>query len=203
MRLVDLTMPINAVTPVLPGDPLPEFRRLLSFEKDGINLHRVSMNTHFGTHIDSPWHMTGDGKRLSDFPIERFIGRAMLFDVRGQKEIDIDLLDSDFPEIVILRTDRTRLIGSPVFFKDNPVVGRRLAEKLAAKHVGMIGMDSHTVDNEPYEVHKILFKHEILILENLVNLDQIGSTTFTLLALPLKLDKLDGAPCRAVAQVGT
>ena len=32
--------------------------------------------------------MLENGKRLTDFNIERFIGRAILFDVRWQKEID-------------------------------------------------------------------------------------------------------------------
>lgn len=201
MELIDLTMPLNEETPVYPGSPTAEFTRVAYCENDGHNEHRICANTHFGTHIDAPWHMLADGKRLTDFPIERFVGRAVLFDVEGQKQIDVELEGVDENDIVILMTNHTKRAGTPAFFEENPVISRALAEKLVAKRVGMVGIDSFSPDNPPFDIHKLLLSNEVLIVENLVNLDRIGRRKFNILILPVKYDKIDGAPCRAVAQL--
>ena len=46
--------------------------------------------------------------------------------------------------------------------------------------------------------HKVL-KNNLVIIEKLCNLDQIGSDLFTFCALPLKFINSDGASTRAVA----
>ncbi len=108
MAYIDLTMPINERTPVYPGDPSADFRRIAFCEKDGWNGHRVSMNTHFGTHIDAPWHMLDDGKKLTEYSIDHFIGRAVLLDVRGRQQIEASLVTIECDDIVLLRTDHTK-----------------------------------------------------------------------------------------------
>lgn len=203
MKLIDLTMPINESTPVYPGDPKPEFRQVSFCEKSGYNEHRICMNTHFGTHIDAPWHMVEKGKRLTDFPIEKFVGRAVLIDVRGQEEIDAELDGVKKNDMLLLRTDHTKKISSPDFFTNKPVISRGFAERVVKKKISILGIDSFTPapDSPPFEIHKYLLENEVLCLENLVNLDLIPKKTFTLYVLPLKLDRIDGAPCRVVAQL--
>jgi len=198
MKIIDLTMPIGNSTPVLPGDPGPEITRYASIEKEGWNLHRLSLHTHLGTHIDAPWHLLANGKKLSEFPIEKFIGRAVLKNVTGQKEIDTDLAGVHPGDILILRTGYTTEVSSPDFFNSNPVVSRKLAEKIVAKSVGIIGIDTASVDRPPFEIHKYLLSRDILILENLINLDKLPDT-FEIFILPLNLQNTDGSPCRVVA----
>ncbi len=41
----------------------------------------------------------------------------------------------------------------------------------------------------------------VMLIENLANLDQLPTSGFELLALPVKIFEGDGAPCRAVAFV--
>ena len=65
----------------------------------------------------------------------------------------------------------------------------------------MVGIDSYTLDNAPFELHKRLLENEILILENLVDLDRIHVRAFKLFIFPLKLEGMDGAPCRVVAEL--
>ena len=194
-------MPLNENTPVYPGDPQPSFNRLTLIEKDGHNTHRICINNHFGTHIDAPWHMLQDGKRLGEFPINKFVSNAVLFDVRGQGEIDVDLYGVREHSIILLRTDHTKYISSPDFFETNPVVSKKFADKIVKNRLNIVGIDSYTIDNAPFEIHKYLFQHDILVLENLINLDKINARTFRLIILPLKLDNIDGAPCRVVASV--
>jgi kynurenine formamidase len=194
-------MPISSKTPVLPYDPQPEFKQFAFSEKEGWNSHQICIHTHLGTHIDAPWHMISNGKRISDYPIEKFIGQAVLIDVRGQKEIDAGLEGVEAGDILILRTDHTQSAGSPDFFAASPILSPGLAEKIADKKVSLLGIDTYTVDPPPSGIHKYLLSRDILILENLINLDQIETDRFNIFILPLKLDKLDGAPCRVIAQI--
>jgi len=200
MKFVDLTMPISNAMPVLPDDPVPEITRYASIEKEGWNLHRLGLYTHLGTHIDAPWHLLADGKKLSDYPIAKFIGRAVLKNVTGQAEIDADIKNVCPGDILILRTDLTKDISSPDFFETNPVVSRKLAEKIAVAEVNILGIDSYTVDHYPFEIHKYLLRRDILVLENLVNLDRLPET-FEIIILPLHVQNMDGAPCRVVARI--
>lgn len=194
-------MPLNQNTPVYPGDRKPEFKQAACLEKEGWNLHEFRFSTHTGTHLDFPWHMLENGKKTQDFALDRLIGRAILFDVRGQPEIDFhpDGLRAD--DILVLRTDHTSHVSEADYFKRNPVVSQNLADIIVRSHLRMVGIDSFTLDNYPFTIHKLLFGEDILILENLVNLEKIDTGIFTLMVFPLRLDKMDGAPCRAVAQI--
>jgi arylformamidase len=201
LRIIDLTMPIGNQTPVLQYDPQPEFKQCAFAEKEGWNSHTLYFHTHLGTHIDAPWHMLAEGKRISDFPIEKFIGQAVMVDVRGQREIDTDLEGVKPGDILLLRTDQSKIAGSPEFFSTCPVVSKKLAVRIAEKKVGILGVDAYSVDPPPSTIHKYLLSRDILILENLINLDQIGKERFMIFVLPLKLEGLDGAPCRVIAQI--
>ncbi len=200
MTLIDLTMTLNSETPVYPGDPTPEFLKIAEKAEQGYNDYLLHINTHFGTHIDAPWHMLDGAKKLKDFPLTTFAGEAIVLDVRGQKEITSDLKDVKSGDIVLLRTDHTKKINEADYFSANPVISFKLAEKLIEKKVKMIGIDSFSPDNAPYQIHKLLLSNDILILENLINLDKISKPRFKLYAFPLKLEN-DGAPTRAVAEV--
>ncbi len=202
MMYIDLSMTLNEVTPIYPGTAQPEFKRVARCDVEGWNEHEVRTSTHFGTHIDAPWHFREDGKKLSEYSIDQFIGRAILFDVRGQKIIDANVDELEAGDFAIFRTDHTKRVGTEDYFDSIPVIGLPLVEKLVAKKIKMIGIDSPSPDQLPYLVHKALFQHDILILEHLVNLDLLPSRKFTMFALPLNYDQLDGSPCRVVAVVG-
>ncbi len=101
-------------------------------------------------------------------------------------------------DIVFFYTGHTKKAYSEDFFKNNPVITKKTAQKLIDKKVKIVGLDSYTPDNEPFEVHKLFFKHNILIVENLVNLAQLSGKRFKCYILPLKIQDADGAPCRVV-----
>ncbi|HEY4699600.1 MAG TPA: cyclase family protein [Nitrososphaerales archaeon] len=201
MQLIDLTMSLNDSTPVYFNGKRHKLNRIAHLGKDGWNEFEIHVSNHYGTHIDAPWHMVEDGRKLGDYPIERFVGRGVLCDVRYQKVINSDLEEVCENDILLLRTDYTKHINSAEYSVNNPVLSMKLAEQIVGKKIRMVGIDSFSPDNNPYEIHKYLLKHDVLILENLVNLDLIPINTFTLYVLALKLDQVDGAPCRVIAQI--
>lgn len=88
------------------------------------------------------------------------------------------------------------------YFKNNPGLSISAAKYLISKKVNLIGIDSPSIDlgkNSKFDVHHMLLKNNILILENLCNLEKIKKSFFKLVVLPLKLKNATGSPVRAVA----
>ncbi len=191
-------MPVDATTPVFPGSQKPRFEKVATIKKDGWNEKRLSFNSHFSTHIDAPFHMLEHGKKLDDFPISRFIGRAIVLHAKG-KTIDLDLSAAKGFDFVFFLTGHTKKAAAKDFFTTNPVLSLATAKKLIAMNVKIIGIDSYTPDNYPYTIHKLLFRNDIMIVENLINLEKLAGKSFTCYVMPLNLQNSDGAPCRVVA----
>ena len=198
MKIFDLTLPINKKTPVFPSDPKYEIKQIATIKKNGWNEIRLTFNSHFSTHIDAPFHMLENGKRLDDFPLEIFAGEAVVINARGKKQTKPYLNGVKRNDIVFFFTGHIEKAYSPLFFKNNPVITKETAKKLIDKKVKIVGIDSFSPDNEPFEIHKMFFKHDILIVENLVNLDKLNGRRFQCYILPLKIQGADGAPCRVI-----
>ena len=65
----------------------------------------------------------------------------------------------------------------------------------------MLGIDTPSPDNFPFDIHKMLLNNNILIIENMTNLDKLlFIEEFELIALPLKI-KADSSLLRAVARI--
>ena len=84
MQYIDLTHTFELPMPVYPGEAEPIFTELTSIQANGYVDVEVTSGLHVGTHIDAPAHMIRGGKQLSDYPLERFIGRGVLVDARGK-----------------------------------------------------------------------------------------------------------------------
>lgn len=201
MQLFDLTMEIDDETPVFPGDPKQEIRQFASVEKDGWNVKRLTFNSHFSTHIDAPLHKIDGAKSLDNFPLSFFQGPAIVIDAFGQNPIEPDLSAVQKGDIVFFYTAQTDKRHSPSFTENNPVISRKTATALVEKGVKIVGLDSYTPDNEPYEIHDIFLNRDIPIVENLVNLKPLVGKRFECIIAPLKIRNADGAPCRVIAKL--
>lgn len=198
---IDLTLEVSSCIPPFPGDPKMDSRNIFTVKKHGVNEKRVSFNSHFSTHIDAPFHMLANGKKLEEFPLEVFIGNATIINVSSKNEIDRSCLPRVIKTpMVFFYTNHVSKIGQKDYYKNNPVLTKEIAQFLASTKVKIVGIDSFTPDNHPYEVHKILFAQNILIVENLTNLGLIGKKCRVIIA-PLKLTDADGAPARIFAQI--
>lgn len=201
--LIDLSVQLNADTPVFPGDPELVILAAGSFEKEGYLGHGLSMGTHSGTHIDAPAHMIEGSKTLDEFPVDRFVGPGRYIPLTDNR-FDLGVVRAagiQAGDIVIFNTGMSTKYYERAYFTDFPVMSEAVAQYLVECGVKMLGVDACSVDNSPaFPVHKILSGSDILILENLTNLDQLSDTEFTVTALPIKLN-LDGAPARVIAEV--
>ncbi|MFF2092821.1 cyclase family protein [Paenibacillus sp. NPDC058174] len=201
--LIDLSHPIRTGMPVYPGDTATELEHAKQFAKDGYNNHLLTINMHAGTHVDGPMHLLDIDNRINEFQVDRFIGRGCLLDVRGQSVIDARpeyeaLIQPN--DIVIVLTGHGKQYGSPGYFDQYPVLTEGFAKLMVRKQAKMVGLDTPSPDQYPFEVHRILFREQIFLIENLANAEQLlDAGPFEVIALPLHIDA-DSSVARVVAR---
>ncbi len=177
---------------VFPGDPHPEIKRVNSIESGDIcNLTSLAMCAHNGTHVDAPFHFLNDGKTLDQMPLDSFVGDCYVTHHDGK--IDAQLATK------ILEQAKNAGAGERILIGGKAIVIADAAREFAKAKIKLIGNESQTVgpENAPMEVHLILLKEEIVLLEGIV-LSHVPEGKYLLSAAPLNLAGCDGAPCRAV-----
>jgi len=162
---------------------------------------QFSANPHSGTHIDSPAYLFPGGKKIGEFELERFFTEGVLLDLTekkfGQLVDDEDLEAAEEAAGLALR-ERESVI---LHLRSGVRLSRNGAEYLEFKGVGLVGVDSVSIDGaeeQGMEAHRLLLSKDILLLEGLTNLDSVDCSRFRLVSFPLKLDSAV-VPVRAVA----
>lgn len=171
MKIVDLSMPLHTGMEVFPGDPEVKMDVVHTYEKNGWELRNLSFGTHTGTHVDAFSHMHQGMASVDQIPVERFLGEAQVVEHSKEWPKNIGLF---FTEKVGLESLSKLLEARPRF------VGGELTE----------------------ELERALLKREIITYTHLVNLEKLTKhSSFTFYGLPLKIQKGDGSPVRAIAVV--
>ncbi|MEM6377481.1 MAG: cyclase family protein, partial [Bacteroidota bacterium] len=93
MRYLDLSHPLHNEISIFPGASKPNFDVVHTIAKDGFTERRIQMTSHMNTHIDAPIHIIEGTKTLDEFPMEKFIGTAMVLDCSDYKNITIEHLN--------------------------------------------------------------------------------------------------------------
>ena len=211
MTIVDLTHVIRPRMPVYPGTEPPEFSPSCTISQHGFAENKITFYSHTGTHMDAPAHIIRGGATLDQLPIDRFCGQACVVDVTlaGGRTVDIaalqpaeDLMQN--VDFVLLRTGWSDLWHEAGYFEGYPLLTPTAAEWIGAFGLKGLGVDMISVDREGstrLPIHRIFLGRDILIIENLTNLKALPSGVFSFWCLPLKIEKGEGAPVRAVAMV--
>lgn len=211
MKVIDLTHLISEDMPVYPGTETPKLQAANTYEKDGFKETLMTMYTHTGTHMDPPAHLFAGRTTLDEFPIEQFVGKALVIDCTDLKEGDrigmekINAVRSkaDKAEFLLFRMGWDKRWGSDAYFEDYPYLDDGVVEYIISQKKKGVGLDVIGIDpiaDENLTIHKKLFiENEIVVIENLMNLDQTGEDLFMFFALPLKHVNADGSPIRAIA----
>jgi kynurenine formamidase len=201
--IIDLTHTFTQVMPVSPFDDQSSIDPIRTLTHDAYNDWRLSSGMHVGTHIDGPGHLTESKVLLSNVLVEKFIGNGCLIDARNKK-IDATLFKNVSLEpqsIVLILTGMDKQFGTREYFDRHPIILESFAQELVRAKVKMVGIDFFSPDAYPFEVHKLLFKHGIFIIENLTHLEKLLKIErFVVVALPLKTET-DSALARVVAVV--
>ena len=215
-RIVDLSHRLDQSTPPFPGDAPVEITVQMSIPADHppgapgyLNTSILRASLHTGTHMDAFFHFYHRRATIDRIPLAQCMGPALLLDLshkRAKEEItEADLAPcqesiSRTPKVV-LNTGWAQNWGKAPYFTEYPALTGNAARFLVECGVELIGIDTPSVDYPPNDAHFVLLGNDVLIVENLTNLDQIGRPLFDFTALPLKITGRDGSPVRAIAVV--
>ena len=208
-KLVDLSIPITESTPIFPGDPKPCLKQVTAIEQDGFNVSTLQLGSHTGTHVDAPFHFLEDGLKMEEVPLRQFIGKGVVFDVRGKEKgsaitlEDVrDRLDEcEEGDLALFCTGWSQYLGQELYF-EHPYIDISVIEELLKRGVKTVFIDALNID--PADGSSFAGHHAILsvngaIGENFMNFEQIDFKDPLIIAFPLKLIGSDGSPVRAVA----
>ena len=187
MKIFDISQEVFSCA-VYPGDPQPEKQVLYATETgDLYNLTSFAMCTHNGTHVDTPFHFVHNGKTVDQMDLSHFVGDCFVASPEG----DVTATDAE----AILRKAKG---AERILIAGKVTVTAEAAEVFAAGGIRLLGNEGQTVGPEdaPMQVHLILLRREIVLLEGIV-LQGIPEGRYFLSAAPLNLGGADGAPCRA------
>ena len=197
--LIDISRPLSNSTAHWPGDTPFDFSLPVRRESgNGINVGVFNASTHFGTHLDAPFHFTDSTETIDQLDLGVCYGDALVVDVCGQRLIGPELLPDTLPRRVLLRTDSW--LSSAEFPFSIPALSLEAVRKLAAQSVTLVGVDVPSVDeldSKDLPIHHALYRSGITILESLYLVNVIPGY-YLLAAFPLRLQGGDAAPVRAV-----
>lgn len=203
-RIWDISPAITPAIPVWPGDTPFQQEEVWRMEAGSpVNVGRITLSPHTGSHVDAPYHYAQDGKGIGQVSLDTYIGPCKVIHVINgggpirPEEVIFDAA-SPLPPRVLFRTYRQ----APVKEWDSGfrAVAPETVDLLARYGVKLIGVDTPSLDPETsktMDAHLRVLKHGMAILEGIV-LDDIDEGEYELIALPLKLHTLDASPVRAV-----
>lgn len=201
MSWIDISAALNHQVAEWPGDtPFSYSIPVTKADSGSVNIGRLEMSTHIGTHIDAPFHFDNDGKTVEQLDINNYIGTATVVHLEGIEEISAKAL-KDFSitgHILLIKTGAAR--DKSIFPDDVPTLTQEAVDYLADNDVKLFGIDVPSVDkitSKMLDVHHALHAKNIMIIENII-LDDIAPGVYDFIALPLKITGADGSPVRAV-----
>lgn len=205
-RIIDLTRTLAS------DQSGVDFEQSRTVERDGWNARTLHLYSHTGTHMDAPLHFGVNEQSIEEFPPNRLMGKTWIAKLDKVESHQL-LRPSDLGGIgdkikagdnLILQTGWSKKEDYQVFRDELPRISKELAQWIVEKGINLLGVEPPSVADvnnleEVSEIHHILMKGDVIIVEGLVNLDQIQSEMVYLMALPLKLENGDGSPIRALA----
>lgn len=202
MIIHDVTQAIWSGMAVWPGDPVVRVTDVLSLQTGApVNLGRLEMGTHSGTHVDAPRHVLVHGASAESLSLEALIGPARLMDVSDEGLVSVSRIASELPcgcQRLILRTVRRACCEAGELSWN--ALSHEAACWLVDRGLLLLGTDAPSIDlieAGAGPVHQLLLGAGIVVVEGLA-LGDIAPGAYDLICLPLKLRGADGAPARAL-----
>lgn len=210
-KAVDLTHELHNGMPIYPGDPSPSFVSYATLEKNGVNLTKLILGSHTGTHTDAPRHFIPNGIGVDQIPASKLVGEAYVADL-SSKPIGSGVTGRDLREnlegkvaeddIVIVYTGCSEHWGEESITSNYTYLTGDAAEYLVSRKVRAVGIDFLSIERfqAPDPVaHKTLLGNGIFIMESLNRATkQFAGKRVLVICMPIKLQNGDGAPSRII-----
>ena len=210
-KAVDLTHELNNGMPIYPGDPSPSFVSYATLKEDGVNLTKLTLGSHTGTHIDAPRHFISNGIGVDLIPPSKLVGEAYVADL-STRPIGSGITAQDLrksleerigeDDIVAIYTGCSERWDDESIRRNYTYLAGDAAEYLVSKKVRAVGIDFLSVEKFQAQTpvaHKTLLGNGIFVIESLSRtIKQFVGKRILMICMPIKIQNGDGAPSRIV-----
>ncbi|QJU58362.1 cyclase family protein [Sphingomonas sp. AP4-R1] len=223
LRFLDLTHALTTAFNWMPARPRIAMDPIIgSGLAVGMNLNRLMLVEHTGTHIDVPRHFASDGKSVGEIPLSDLIVPLVMIDLRARSKVDPDAgltpddilawekahgplpkggciaINSGYDPLARMQeVAKGSGRGSPGF---SPEACKFL---IAQREVKGIAVDAMSIDqgtNGPaYPVHQEWLRSGRWGIEGLTNLDAVPASGALLIVGAAPIAEATGVPIRAIA----
>lgn len=202
MEIIDISLSIQKDMLLYPGDSEFQLTKVLDMTNAGdeVNLSKIEMSVHAGTHVESPLHFIENGTTINDLSLSNFYGRCKVIDLTdlnyNHKISKIHLKDKgiDSGMIALFKTKNSTIYQNK--YQDDyislDVDGVKFLIDVGIKGVGI---DYLSIGDS--EIHHMLLSNDIIVYEGL-NLAHVDPDYYTFIGFPLKILDCEATPTRAV-----
>ncbi len=199
MSWIDITRSLSPDTAVWPEDQPVEWAWTARHEEgSSVNLGAIRTTVHAGTHADAPLHTESRGTTIDHVNIDPYVGPAEVIHVRGGAVTEADVA-AVTQKRVLFRTSASDLSDSD-WPERVTAISPGAIHTMNDRGVVLVGTDAPSIDpldSKTLDAHHALFDAGMLNLEGLL-LRDVDAGTYSLIALPLKIQGADGSPVRAI-----
>jgi arylformamidase len=200
MKIYDISVSLSPEAPEWPGSQ--KFERE-EFRGSAIT-SRLTIASHYGTHIDAPKHFLFDKKSIDQIPLAALIGKFKVVEVASKHQIfikDFSKYKVSAGDKILFKTSNSKFVASRKDFTSDYVsLSVEAAKFLADKKISLVGIDYFGIEakGQPgHPTHTALLSKNIVVVEGL-NLKGVKSGIYSGAILPIKIKEGDGAPARAL-----
>jgi len=202
MKIYDISMSIHPNMPVYKNlaEKMPVFKVTRDFTSGNVFESKITLDMHTGTHLDAPLHVIENGKTVESIDLFKVITKCKVIDMTHIAtkitRTDLEPVNINPEDFVLFKTQNSymdKFDSSFVYLDESG------AQYLRDKGIKGVGIDSLGIErNQPgHPTHKLLLGSDIVVLEGL-RLAEIDEGEYFLIALPLKIDRAEACPVRAI-----
>lgn len=185
------------------------------------NSSKLFLSSHFGTHIDFPYHFDNRGKSGENYPPEQFIFNAVMVVYITDDTFENWLITYknfkkiSFPEnidLLLIKTGFSEKRMEDYYWENYPGLHSDLAQFFKDRMPGLkaVGLDTISISSWQNRhmgrlAHKsFLTDHEVLIIEDM-DLSKLNPNIVieTIIVSPLRFENSDGAPVTVFAKLNS
>lgn len=225
-RLIDLGHVIRSTDPSWDAAPAYQRSVVATIDKDGYTGGKITIEEHFGTHVDAPAHFSPGGWTVDRIPVDRLYRPGVRIDVSKQAAANPDyrLTTTDiqaFEKSGGRIAEGTVVLIASGWDRHWPDRGQYMNEKNGVKHfpglsaeatallardrrVAGIGIDTPSIDYGPstgFEAHHVSMALNVYHIENMAHLLDLPAAGFQVIVAPINIGGGSGGPARVFALV--
>jgi arylformamidase len=204
-KTIDVSVNLSPNTPVWPGAPryqLVQNKVDLGGGEVATSSH-INMIPHCGTHIDAPLHFIRDGKAVDALDFDLLIGPCRVLEHRGDRHITKDdLMAMGFvpSQRILIKSHNSIRLRNGTLDENFLSLLPEALDHLIQSGVKVLGVDGFSIGpmGEMTTRNHLVFCRTGGIIIEVLDLLDVEPGEYGLIALPIKLEGVEGAPARVV-----